>query len=564
MRNDFESNYLQHWGIKKGGKAQNHKYFERVEKNGKYIYFYTQAQYEAWLHGSKTKVEGAKNKTKSVLNSLKNRLSKSNLTTAIARGKTAAYDLATRSRTALTKTNVKSVIDRGNKAISSILNASTKTVQNVAKKVQNTAKAATPKIQSKAKSITDKVSNTLKKAGKDTSKAIQKYVSKGEKTINSILSKAGNTKMRDTKKSSGVGTSIIASILLSVAATAAMTAIAYVAPKVIKKVKELIDKLIHPEETISVETYTTPGPNDKPKEKPPAEFASDAADSYKEDRDAHSEVPQKESPTTRDEDMAAVNKNYEKSEEDIREQERLAEEYYDALYRGDMEAAEMYYDAYMEIEDKYAGYQNNCKNCTLVYDLRRRGYDVDAPWNPNGTYPSSIYDWYEITDEDVLGYGTGSEYQKISKREVREIKQQLESMYPEGAYGELSVRWSDSYEGDVGGHACVWSIENGEAIIRDCQTNQVVPLESYLMESYEFTVVRTDDKKLKDLAYEACTADKTNAWGKEDRDEYEDDDIRWDTREYNDYVEDDRVTYKNEDDLRYDEYWKKAAGKKRK
>ena len=50
MRNDFESNYLAHWGLKKGAQKEKHKYVARVElPDGKYRYFYTLAEYAAYL-----------------------------------------------------------------------------------------------------------------------------------------------------------------------------------------------------------------------------------------------------------------------------------------------------------------------------------------------------------------------------------------------------------------------------------------------------------------------------------------------------------------------------------
>lgn len=63
MRNDFESNYLMHWGLKKGAQKDKHKYFARVElgeKNGRmqYRYFYSLAEYAAYMKGE------AKNKLK--------------------------------------------------------------------------------------------------------------------------------------------------------------------------------------------------------------------------------------------------------------------------------------------------------------------------------------------------------------------------------------------------------------------------------------------------------------------------------------------------------------------
>lgn len=72
MRNDFESNYLAHFGIKKGGTKAGHLYVARVElgeKNGKmqYRYFYTLSEYAAYLKGrAKEKIDATKEKLKDI------------------------------------------------------------------------------------------------------------------------------------------------------------------------------------------------------------------------------------------------------------------------------------------------------------------------------------------------------------------------------------------------------------------------------------------------------------------------------------------------------------------
>lgn len=71
MRNDFESNYLEH-SILKGYKRKNHKYFERIERNGRYIYFYTQAAYDAFMR----KASGAAKSLKNSLSSQKQNANK--------------------------------------------------------------------------------------------------------------------------------------------------------------------------------------------------------------------------------------------------------------------------------------------------------------------------------------------------------------------------------------------------------------------------------------------------------------------------------------------------------
>lgn len=580
MRNDFETDYLMHWGIKKGGKKENHKYYERVEKNGKYLYFYTQAEYEAWLHKGNKALDKTKDKAKNALSSLKSKLTntKSSLLNAVAKGREASYQLANRSSLMLKKSNTQQVIDRGQKTIASILNSSHTKREQVKQEIEKTKKKFNqsnpiqdkiynklksfekvqkkiePAIREAGKKIQNKVESTIRKAGKNIQKVAEKYVRDGEKAINKMLNKAGNVSLNQATAQHGEkGSSIITTILATAAAAVAVAAVRIIAPKVIKKAKELIDKIFNPETTITITTETTPKEDPSHKEPPPKDFSSDSADSYKEDRAAHSDVPQKDKPTNRDDDMAAVNPNF-ISEEDKKRQEELAEEYYAAYYRGDMAEVERIYDEYMAIEDKYAGYMNNCMNCTLIYDLRRRGYDVEAPWNPNGTYTDTLYDWYELKDEDFVGYEKG-EGRAISKKEAKQLKEALEDKYPEGSYGHLNIQWAEG-----GGHDVVWSIENGEAVIRDCQTGQVVKFEEYATKSSSMIFVRTDDKKLKDQAYEVAVAEKANVWGKADNDQYEDDDR---VRDYDLYAENNQTKIKNKEDVNYDEYWRKAAGKRK-
>lgn len=73
MRNDFESNYLAHWGLKKGEQAENHKYVARVElSNGKYRYFYSLKEYAAYLKDkAKEKIKSLnKNKEQIIANQI--------------------------------------------------------------------------------------------------------------------------------------------------------------------------------------------------------------------------------------------------------------------------------------------------------------------------------------------------------------------------------------------------------------------------------------------------------------------------------------------------------------
>lgn len=678
MRNDFETGYLMHWGIKKGGKKENHKYYERVEKNGKYLYFYTQAEYEAWLHKGNKALDKTKNKAKGALSSLKSKFSntKSSLLNAIGQGKSAAYQLANRSQTMLTKNNVNKIINKGQNIVDSVINKTSKTtsqaknitektskkIQNytskgnsVINKILNSPKSKNTKLgSSQSKTYEKKGNNVIQKAvkavkdfwdyditgkgyvrnawegykkasdafdnankyenyskrtdeenrqawrdyyaeearAKDNEKTQKAYyrnaliprikkaaenfqenvaytVSKGERKIAQFLR---NTKdgainaleksdderdhyysMDSTLKEVGAkygkaGSGIISSILMTAAAAVVVTAAKYVIAnreEIAEKAKEVFDKIFPPKED------KTKSKN-KVTEVPPKDFASDTPSSYKEDRAAHSDVPQKKEPTTRDEDMAAINPNF-IPEEARQELSKIESDYYKAVLTGNEEKAEELYDEYMAISEKYEGYMQNCANCTLAYDLRRRGYDVDASWNPNSTNIDAIMDWYKLTDNDVLGVDKGG--QKISRSEAKQIEKQLKSMYPEGSYGHMLLYWADG-----GGHDVVWSIENGKTIIRDCQSNEVVNIEDYLTKCSAMDMFRADDKELTEKAYKVAVADKANLYGDADNDSDYDND--WSNHDL--YADNGKTQIKTDQDLNYDKYWKNAAGKRKK
>lgn len=55
------NNYLIHWGTEKGSQRKDHKYVYRtIGPNGKYKYFYTRNEYEAWKNRGKSPTQTKK------------------------------------------------------------------------------------------------------------------------------------------------------------------------------------------------------------------------------------------------------------------------------------------------------------------------------------------------------------------------------------------------------------------------------------------------------------------------------------------------------------------------
>lgn len=127
--------------------------------------------------------------------------------------------------------------------------------------------------------------------------------------------------------------------------------------------------------------------------------------------------------------------------------------------------------------DKTYDYRMNCSFCTAAYDLRKRGYDVEA--NPISTVEAYTIDdicsWYKgakkVSNYDVRAAHDATVKTRddvLGKKDL--LLKSLESN-GEGARGHLGL-----YYFDGSGHDVVWEIENGKTVIRDCQTGKIADL----------------------------------------------------------------------------------------
>lgn len=144
------------------------------------------------------------------------------------------------------------------------------------------------------------------------------------------------------------------------------------------------------------------------------------------------------------------------------------------------------YDSY----DK--DYTENCIKCTATYELRMRGYDVEAaPANVKEQTRIDLDNWYKDAKHyEIQDDGTVKDVSLSRKNEVFEtldmifnttegrynkkysgdaIKKSIEKNNPPNSRGNINVNWRGG-----GGHSMVYEINSkGKAIIRDAQTNKV-------------------------------------------------------------------------------------------
>lgn len=139
-------------------------------------------------------------------------------------------------------------------------------------------------------------------------------------------------------------------------------------------------------------------------------------------------------------------------------------------------------------------YKNNCISCALAYDMRRRGYDVEAmPIDTtsatNGSLPVQL-GFYK--GEKLEAFEVPNDDEAAMKRFSDRILK-----YGDGSRGLLRIRWKN---GD--GHAAIWEVSGDTVVIRDPQNNTIVDLSDYLRRAKTFYYFRTDNLELTDKVTE--------------------------------------------------------------
>lgn len=155
-----------------------------------------------------------------------------------------------------------------------------------------------------------------------------------------------------------------------------------------------------------------------------------------------------------------------------------------------------------------ANTKNNCVLCTMSYELRRRGYDVQAQKATHGYSEELVKDWYtgskikrsegSLSDEDAInnaihGYPmNATQKSAMIANTVHEVEKQ-----PKGARGMLSVTWDRT----TSGHALSYANENGKMVLYDTQANERYEgdaAKSYLEKCSQISVTRLDNCKIND------------------------------------------------------------------
>lgn len=154
-------------------------------------------------------------------------------------------------------------------------------------------------------------------------------------------------------------------------------------------------------------------------------------------------------------------------------------------------------------------YSMNCASCSAAYEMRRRGYDVEArPYDMNhedATNGEIMFDVSVPVQSNILKWYDGEQLVKssdlyakynitgpnVTDKQVHEIIEKELLSYGNDARGQLHVTWRKG-----GAHSVVWEIHENTVIIRDCQSNTVHSLEYYTEFMSDFSFFRTDNVQI--------------------------------------------------------------------
>ena len=401
---------------------EDHKYVARVKtKNpkNKWRYFYTMEAYKAYLNSKEAK------KDKIVSTQFAKDVKKSSVKSSTKDNKKSSSKL-------------KDKIDKGKNILGGLISIITKNQNGKTsdkKSVSETLQKASEKIEKVVKSATskenvDKGKSAVDKIIKKVDKIDDKLASKGKQAVEKL------SKTIDKKVDKAV----------TEAATKLVTAGKKAVDKIVDSGKDTIGYMIKTDLSTAVKQFTTNLVTGF------LGFGTQTydiySDEYTKSTTAESESPKslddlkhKDSSMTKEEDQAAVNPNF----------------------------------SQLEWE-----WSMNCTYCTAAYDLRQRGYDVEAgimAYPDAGETTEEIMSWYEGAELrgclDVLNDQDVPMDEWTVDNAIKAVEEEMKT-YPEGARGHLCVSWTNG-----GGHDVVWEVQNGEVVIRDCQNNETYKLEDY-------------------------------------------------------------------------------------
>ena len=165
-----------------------------------------------------------------------------------------------------------------------------------------------------------------------------------------------------------------------------------------------------------------------------------------------------------------------------------------------------FYDANPYYNRDYAAYSMNCQRCVVAYELRRRGYDVQAaPTYQGDKLPRVVFakggaysgNWRGAFQKSkITKVGERGNNPKAEKKVINNIESNM-NKWGSGSRAVVQVFWRGG-----GGH--VFNVENdrGRMVYVDAQTHKRVNIGDYMSgaQTSSVNLIRTDDLRVSDRA----------------------------------------------------------------
>lgn len=156
-------------------------------------------------------------------------------------------------------------------------------------------------------------------------------------------------------------------------------------------------------------------------------------------------------------------------------------------------------DAYFGVNpyysDTYKEFSENCQRCVLAYEMRRRGYDVEAlPTYQGDTMPRSG-NWTKA----LSGMTSASVGRTTERATLNAIVKQMET-WGEGSRAILRLKWA----GGTSGHVINVEYTNGKLYAWDAQNSKSATGTTLLKDYLQYTtlsrteLLRTDNATVTD------------------------------------------------------------------
>lgn len=176
---------------------------------------------------------------------------------------------------------------------------------------------------------------------------------------------------------------------------------------------------------------------------------------------------------------------------------QIPENLNDAIGRkgAEMSMTDAYFDANPYYSDNYAEFSQNCQRCVMAYEMRRRGYDVEAlPTYENDEMPRGGNWMTAFNGAQAIDVGKSTETATI-----KNIENQMKQ-FGDGSRAILRVKWA----GGNSGHVVNLEYSNGKLYAYDAQSNSRLTNEAMLRDYLPYTtlsrtqLVRTDNLSISD------------------------------------------------------------------